>query len=90
MKVGPSRKIKKSDCLSCGKTLDAAKGVDGAVRPTPGSISICLYCGHIAAYAKNLALRELTDKEIIEVAGNPAIIAIQKARGLMPKKAGNS
>jgi hypothetical protein len=71
------------NCPSCGKFLDGATGIGESRDPRPGMVSICLYCGHIMAFTDDLRLRELNDEEIKEVAGNPAIIAIQKARGFI-------
>jgi len=48
--------------------------------PRPGNITICFYCGHIMAFAKDMSLRSLTDAEIHDVAGNPLIIEIQANR----------
>ena len=35
-----------TNCPTCGAGFDAASAVDGKdVAPTPGDISVCLYCG---------------------------------------------
>lgn len=80
MIVGSSRKTKESECLCCYKKLNGACSVGSNAKPRPGNISICIYCGHIMAYGKELRLRELTDKEMYDVAGMKEIIQIQKAR----------
>lgn len=81
MKVGKSRKTKPSSCLSCGYKIDAATSVGSTTRkPKPGDFNVCISCGHIAAFADDLSLRELTDAEMVEVAGNKAVLAIQWAR----------
>jgi hypothetical protein len=72
-------------CPSCGKLVDAATGVSNQRRPTPGSIIICISCGHLAAYDDQLKIRPLTDEEVIGVAGDERIITLQKARGLAIK-----
>lgn len=70
-----------TDCLSCGKHLDACSGVEtGGRTPSPGDITICLYCGHLMAFSDTLGLRELTSAEAKEIAGDPRILAVQKAR----------
>jgi hypothetical protein len=74
-------------CLNCGKVLDAAMGVGHGRKPRPGCITICIGCGHIQAYGSGMKLRELTDEEMIDVAGNETILAIQKARGVVFPKA---
>lgn len=67
-------------CLDCGKVLDAAMGVGHKSKPRAGSITVCIACGHLQAYAWDMQLRELTDEEMRDVAGDERIIAIQKAR----------
>jgi hypothetical protein len=69
-------------CLACGKILNAASMVNGNDRPSPGSITICAFgCGHIMAFADDLSMRELTDKEIIGIAGDPRIVQLQNILG---------
>lgn len=77
-----SVRTKVSACLSCGAPCDAATQFDkpGAVKPKPGDVTICLYCGHIMAFADDLGLRELTGAEMQDVAGDPRILRLQKAR----------
>jgi hypothetical protein len=84
MKSGKSVKMGKNACLNCGKILDGATAIDeeGAVRPTPGAITVCMYCGHLMAFDERLHFRELTDAEIIEIAGDERLIAINRARTL--------
>jgi hypothetical protein len=80
--VGKSVHNPPSNCLGCGKEIDGATGVGHRSKPRAGCISICFYCGHLAAYDWQLKLRPLTDAEMIEIAGNEQILAIQKLRGL--------
>jgi hypothetical protein len=89
MKLGASVKAIPSPCTGCGKVLDMAACVDGDYSPEPGNITVCFTCGHLMAYNNNLKLRDLTDKEIIEVAGDRRIIAMQKARSTVMKKKAN-
>jgi len=49
-------------------------------KPASGDVTVCLYCGHIMAFAEDLSLRELTNEEAREVAGDKRILAIQRAR----------
>jgi len=39
-----------------------------------------MYCGHIMVFADDLTYREPTADEMVEIASDPSIIAIQKAR----------
>jgi hypothetical protein len=60
--------------------LDACSEAAGNSTPGPGDITLCIYCGHIMAFADDLTLRELTNEEIYEVAGDERILKIQRAR----------
>jgi len=68
-------------CPSCGKLIDAYSypGPEEH-RARPGDISICMYCGHLMAFANDLTKRELTDEEAHAIAGDPRILALQRAR----------
>lgn len=68
-------------CLNCGKLLDRAMGVGTGTKPEPGSVTMCLGCGHVQAYNEEMKFRELTDEEIVEVAGDKRLLAAQWARG---------
>lgn len=65
-------------CLECGAEIDAQTSFGHKNNPYPGAIAICI-CGHIMSYDENLKFRQLTDQEIIDVAGDPEIIKIQNA-----------
>ena len=81
MKMDDAIEIMKcSDCLSCGKHLDACSGVEtGGRTPSPGDITICLYCGHLMAFSDTLGLRDLTDAEIHDTALDPRVCAVMQA-----------
>lgn len=73
--------VKGNDCLSCGTHLDACSGIEtGGGAPSPGDITICLYCGHLMAFNDELGLRNLTEDEAHEIAGDHRILAVQAAR----------
>jgi Zn ribbon nucleic-acid-binding protein len=80
MKVGTDHIIKGSECPSCKKMLDGASAIDDDCEPSPGNVTICIYCGHIMAFADDLSFRELNDEEIRAVAGDKRILAVQRAR----------
>jgi len=67
-------------CLDCKTPLDAVTDPITNQRPKPGDITICLRCGHVMAFGKKLRVRPLTDDELIEMAGDPEMIYLQKAR----------
>lgn len=74
--------MKINQCVSCGYVTDSAtEPYAPGLSPSSGDISICLRCGHIAAFDDDLSLRELTAEEAHEVAGDKDILAIQAARG---------
>ena len=73
-----------SHCINCGEELNmaAAVGEDAknTYKPTPGDFSVCAECGHLMIYDDELMPREPTPKEQIEIAGNKAVLEIQKQR----------
>jgi hypothetical protein len=78
--------ISNNNCTACGVYLDSATNVRGykldeEMMPKPGDITVCIKCGHIMAFGDNLELRELTNQEAHDAAGDPDILAIQEARG---------
>jgi hypothetical protein len=84
LKIGKSVQLGgKPQCLNCRTLLDGATGVDTRNRPSPGSVTVCIYCGHISVFANDLSLREPTGEEMREIAGNETILAIQRARRMM-------
>lgn len=83
--VGPEVQLPSSNCLHCQAHLDFARSVGSKAKPKPGSITICFRCGHLMAFNESLRMRELTDQEMIAVAGDKNILAIQRARGAVLK-----
>jgi hypothetical protein len=72
-------KVPPSPCLSCGDMNDMAKGTKPGTRPKPGDWSICYNCGHIMTFAADLTLRNPTDAEMIEIAGDKRLLLAQQA-----------
>jgi hypothetical protein len=66
--------------------LDGCMAVEADGGPSPGDFTVCIYCGHIMAFADDLTLRELTGDEMHAIAGDPRIIRIQKARKALKEK----
>lgn len=79
--VNTTRTREVSDCLNCGVEIDAATSVGHKHLPKEGAIAICIVCSHIMAYDKNLHLRELTDDEMLKIAGSPEIIFLINGLG---------
>ena len=71
--------MKASHCLVCRAVLDAATGVENGNCATPGSPTVCLYCGHIMIFADDLTLREPTADESAALAQDWRIAAIKHA-----------
>lgn len=84
-RLGRMARVPETPCLNCLTLVDAASPVDKRGKPRPGDITVCLYCGHVMAFADDLAFRELTSDEMHEVAGNKSVLDIQRARGMVKK-----
>jgi hypothetical protein len=88
VKFGTDRHLPLSACTNCGHVTNCATGVDETnddLVPSAGSFTICIHCGHIMAFTKDLTLRNLTAEEVIMVAGDRRIIAIQHARAMIER-----
>jgi hypothetical protein len=72
-------RLEPSPCPNCGKKLDSALDTEGDSAPSPGDITICFGCHHLMAFADDMTFRELTPDEMIEVAGEPAILRAMEA-----------
>ena len=64
-------------CETCGQLLDAVTHVNGPAKPSPGDLSICVYCGTLTVFNNELRRRALTGKEMIAAAGDVRVLAIQ-------------
>jgi hypothetical protein len=94
----PDHRLPPCPCLGCGAILDAATLSDSGedIAPYPGAVSLCWKCGHVQIFAEDMTFRELTDDEIIEIAGAPELVfantirgpllEIAKAKGKMPER----
>lgn len=47
-----SRKYKQPNCPVCNSQLDAVTGITKDVKPKPGDITLCLYCGEVMEFTK--------------------------------------
>jgi hypothetical protein len=76
-------------CPHCSYEIDASTGVfqDEAIKPSEGSVSICLNCGKLSVFTKNLKLRKPTAAEFALFSSDPRIIQAQIVRtGVMAEK----
>lgn len=71
-------------CTACDAPMDRATdvGLGDDTQPEPGDSSLCFYCGHIMVFADDLSVRDPTADEMLQIAGNPDILAAQKYRQL--------
>ena len=68
-----------TSCPQCGHRITAASHVDdNAPMPQPGDYTICLYCSTLLIFADDLAVRNLTDAEMIEAVGNKEMMRTMK------------
>jgi hypothetical protein len=68
-------------CLRCGHAFDRASGVGEPPppAPTPGSVSLCIRCGHLAIFTDAEPwLREATDAERVQIDADPDIRRIRR------------
>lgn len=57
--------MKEDHCLKCETAFDSATclGSLAGSGPSEGDFTICLYCGYMMAFDKNMKVRELTEGE---------------------------
>ena len=67
--------IPESPCRTCGAIVEFATTKDDS-RPSPGDLSICFYCRTLSVFGDDLRLREPTDEEWIEIAGDEDVKAV--------------
>lgn len=56
--------------------------------PKPGDITMCLACGHLMAFNRDLTLRNLTEDEQAEAQTDPRILKMLEVHRQMKRKAG--
>jgi hypothetical protein len=63
--MGPIR-VAAEPCPRCGHTLDADTALDeSGGSPSPGDLSVCLYCATIHRFGVDLKRRPLSNEEIV-------------------------
>jgi hypothetical protein len=50
-------------CTKCYKDLSVNTALDGDHQPREKDISVCLYCGNVAIFQKDMTLRDMTSEE---------------------------
>lgn len=64
-------------CWRCDYEMQAATSAVGDDKPREGDVSMCLACGAVAVFTKDLQLRKPTPSEEVEVAKHPVLTAAQ-------------
>lgn len=65
-------------CPTCGNVNDAATCVEGEHSPSPGDVSVCLYCAAILIFTDELETRLPTEREMIDLQTSQNWPTIQK------------
>ena len=66
---------------ACGRRIEGATCVsDPDAVPGPGTVTLCLYCGHIMVFTENMTLRDPTVAEYMQIAGDPVIAKALRVR----------
>jgi hypothetical protein len=90
MHVGETRVVPASPCTACGTINDRATGMtdNPADDPQakPGDCCVCWKCGHVMTYDDNLILTDLSHEQVLRVAGDKRMLAIQEVREWMEKR----
>lgn len=58
-------------CLFCGYLMDAATGHNPEDVPDENSVSICIRCGAVTMFTKDLKLRPFTEAEAAQLRADP-------------------
>jgi len=77
------------NCPACGHLLDAdgvALGEDA--RPTPGDVSVCMYCTSFLVFEPDLSRRAMTDDEVGELPDDVRMELIRVRRTIKSMKKG--
>jgi hypothetical protein len=66
------------ECLTCGEKINGAMEMQGtAAKPSPGDLSLCMYCGALAIFTSD-GIRKPTPEEAHELADREDVIEAQK------------
>ena len=66
-------------CTACGTDHTHAGSLEVSRAPEPGDIMICLSCQHIMIVGSDMQLRDPTDAEAYQIAGDSDLIRYQRA-----------
>jgi RNase P subunit RPR2 len=57
-------------CTNCMKLLNEATSINSNKMPHEGGVTVCVRCGHISVFDKDLNLRPITTSELNEIYEN--------------------
>jgi hypothetical protein len=66
-------------CTACGQDHTHAGSLEVSQAPQSGDIMICLTCQHIMIVGSDMHLRDPTDAEAYQIAGDQDLIRYQRA-----------
>jgi hypothetical protein len=69
-----------SPCPFCGKVMDCASNIEGKGAPEPGDVSLCIYCGGVMIFDRELVGRKPTDPELFALALSDCWPTVERAR----------
>ena len=79
MTIGQDNLVPECHCLACGERFNAAASVGNDASPVEDDLTICVKCGHLMAFTKELLLRNLYPAEKDEAFSDPRVVAAQEA-----------
>lgn len=78
-----------SSCPWCTTYVDAAEKSEGCGRPSPGDVTICLYCARASVFDDAMGLRKPTQEESAELhTDERVLLAISMVKRYGPRSPG--
>lgn len=53
-----------SRCPKCGERMNGATDPLGSAVPTPGDLSVCVYCGNVLVFNHDMTVRDATRYDV--------------------------
>lgn len=73
-------RIPVQQCWKCGYKFDSMTCATSDHKPKEGNVSMCIACGALAIYTKEMQLRKPTDEENAQVSNVPVLVTAQILR----------
>ena len=73
--------ITPDDCPACGYEVQAVSPSipDYKEKPKAGDITMCVSCGYLAVFGRNMRLRRMSKRKLAEVMNDPEVQLMVKA-----------